>query len=52
MNFLISKIDEFWDTPTNLDEKMNDLKRKLEVLSALKEDTESRRSIDFPDILN
>lgn len=47
MDFLLNKIDESWDTPTNLDEKMNDLKRKLEELNALKEDTISRMSTEL-----
>ncbi|XVF78214.1 hypothetical protein PTKIN_Ptkin14bG0112300 [Pterospermum kingtungense] len=47
MDFVLTKIDESWDTPTKLDEKMNDLKRKLEGLNALKEDTESRISIEL-----
>ncbi|XVF78076.1 hypothetical protein PTKIN_Ptkin14bG0099400 [Pterospermum kingtungense] len=42
MDFLLSKIDESWDISTNLADKMNNLKRKLERLNALKEDTESR----------
>ena len=42
MDFVLNKIDEWWDTPANLDEKMTDLKRKLEGLNALKEDTKSR----------
>ncbi|XVF78236.1 hypothetical protein PTKIN_Ptkin14bG0114200 [Pterospermum kingtungense] len=44
MDFLLSKIDTSWAAPTNLIEKMNNLKRKLEGLNALKEDTESRTS--------
>ncbi|XVF78200.1 hypothetical protein PTKIN_Ptkin14bG0111100 [Pterospermum kingtungense] len=47
MAFLLEKIDEFWDTPANLDEKMNDLNRKLERLNALKEDTESTTSTEL-----
>ncbi|XVE50289.1 hypothetical protein DITRI_Ditri01bG0149800 [Diplodiscus trichospermus] len=47
MDFLLTKIDESWDTPTNLDEKMNDLKRKLEGLNALTEDMKSRASIEL-----
>ncbi|XVF78216.1 hypothetical protein PTKIN_Ptkin14bG0112500 [Pterospermum kingtungense] len=47
MDFFLGKICEFWDTPTNLDKKMNDLKRKLERLNAAKEDTESRMSIEL-----
>ena len=47
MDFLLTKIDESWDIPANLDEKMNDLKRKLEGLNALKEDTESTLSTEL-----
>ncbi|XVF78218.1 hypothetical protein PTKIN_Ptkin14bG0112600 [Pterospermum kingtungense] len=47
MNFLLDTIDESWDTQTNLVERMNDLKRKLEGLNALKEDTESKISLEL-----
>ncbi|XVE50280.1 hypothetical protein DITRI_Ditri01bG0149700 [Diplodiscus trichospermus] len=47
MDFLITKIDESWDTPANLVGKMNDLKQKLEELNALKEDTMSRTSMEL-----
>ncbi|XVF78242.1 hypothetical protein PTKIN_Ptkin14bG0114800 [Pterospermum kingtungense] len=42
MDFLLSKFVESWDSPTALDERVHDLKRKLEALNALKEDAESR----------
>ncbi|XVF78160.1 hypothetical protein PTKIN_Ptkin14bG0107100 [Pterospermum kingtungense] len=47
MAFFLSKIDEFWDTPTNLDEKMNYLKRKRDRLNALKDDTNSRMTTEL-----
>ncbi|XVF78250.1 hypothetical protein PTKIN_Ptkin14bG0115600 [Pterospermum kingtungense] len=47
MDFLLSKIDTSWAAPTNLTEKMNDLKRKLEGLNALKEDMESGTSTEL-----
>ncbi|XP_022734562.1 probable disease resistance protein At1g61300 isoform X2 [Durio zibethinus] len=47
MDFLLNKFDESWDTPTNLDEKMKDLKRKQAELNALKGDTKSRTTAEL-----
>ncbi|XP_022735579.1 probable disease resistance protein At1g12280 [Durio zibethinus] len=47
MDFLLAKFDKSWDTPTKLDEKMKDLKRKQVELNALKGDTESRTSTEL-----
>ncbi|XVF78066.1 hypothetical protein PTKIN_Ptkin14bG0098400 [Pterospermum kingtungense] len=41
MDFLLTKFDESWDSLTNLVEKMNGLKIRLEGLNARKEDKES-----------
>ncbi|XVF78136.1 hypothetical protein PTKIN_Ptkin14bG0105200 [Pterospermum kingtungense] len=47
MEFLVTKLSEWWDFPKNLDEKMKGLKRKLDVLNALKEDMESSRTTEL-----
>ncbi|XP_022764175.1 probable disease resistance protein At1g61300 [Durio zibethinus] len=47
MDFSLSKMDELGDIPTNFVEEMNDFKRKLEGLNALKENIESRMGRDL-----
>ncbi|XVF78142.1 hypothetical protein PTKIN_Ptkin14bG0105500 [Pterospermum kingtungense] len=47
MEFLFTKIVEWWDTPKSLDEKMKGLKRKLEELNAVKVDMESSMSSEL-----
>ncbi|XVF78084.1 hypothetical protein PTKIN_Ptkin14bG0100200 [Pterospermum kingtungense] len=47
MDFLLNKFAESWDTQTNLVEKMDGLKRKLQGLNARKEDTESSASTEL-----
>ncbi|KAK8503591.1 hypothetical protein V6N12_024763 [Hibiscus sabdariffa] len=41
MDFALKKIDKYVDNHTSLDQRMKDLKRKLEQLNGLKEDAES-----------
>ncbi|KAK8573718.1 hypothetical protein V6N13_009806 [Hibiscus sabdariffa] len=41
MDFTLNKIDKYVENHTSLDQRMKDLKRKLEQLNGLKEDAES-----------
>ncbi|XP_017979714.1 PREDICTED: disease resistance protein RFL1-like [Theobroma cacao] len=47
MDFLLNKIDKHLDNHRSLDQNMKDLKRKLEDLNAMKEDTESRNRVEL-----
>ncbi|XP_017980478.1 PREDICTED: probable disease resistance protein At4g27220 [Theobroma cacao] len=42
MDFVLNKVDKHWDNHRSFDQNLITLKRKLEGLNALKEDTESR----------
>ncbi|XP_021288652.1 disease resistance protein At4g27190-like [Herrania umbratica] len=47
MDFFLNKLDKHLDNNRSLDQNMNDLKRKLENLNALKEDTDSKMSAEL-----
>ncbi|KAK8712329.1 hypothetical protein V6N13_147569 [Hibiscus sabdariffa] len=47
MDYVLNKIDQHLDNHRNLDQHMNDLKRKLKDLDGLKEDTESQMSTEL-----
>ncbi|KAK8573714.1 hypothetical protein V6N13_009802 [Hibiscus sabdariffa] len=48
MDFTLNKIGKYVDNHTSLDQRMKDLKRKLEQLNGLKEDVESIMTTELP----